>query len=95
MGESKSSANGAGEGDILALLDARMRQIAEETFRQMTASSDVGAVKVKTAAPMLDMTEGRVRSLINEGKLLVIHPTPKTIRIPLSEIKRYLEGQKK
>lgn len=53
----------------------------------------VGAVKVKTAAKLLDMTEWRVRRLINEGRLGVVHPTPKTIRIPLSSISRFLEGE--
>lgn len=84
------------EGDgLLSALDERMRQIAEETFRQMSASSDVGAVKVKTAAQLLDMSEGRVRALIKEGMLRAIHPTPNTVRIPLSEIRRYSEEQKK
>lgn len=84
------------EGDgLLSALDARMRQIAEETFRRLSLANDAGAVKVKDAAPMLGMCEGRVRALIHEGKLRVVRPTPHTIKIPLSEIRRYLEEHKK
>jgi excisionase family DNA binding protein len=76
--------------DVLDAFDERMRHIAE----QMAAGGDVGAVKVKTAAQLLDMHESRVRQLIREGRLGVIRPTPKTIRIPLSEIRRFAEGKK-
>jgi crotonobetainyl-CoA:carnitine CoA-transferase CaiB-like acyl-CoA transferase len=79
-------------GGILALLDERVRRIAEEVVRQLAVSSDVGCVKVTTAMELLDMSEYRVRQLIREGKLKVVHPTPHTIRIPLSEIRRYTEG---
>lgn len=80
--------------DILNALDARMKRIAEETFRQMSVPSDVGAVKVKTAAQKLDLSEFRVRQLIREGKLNAVRPTPNRVLVPLSEIRRYLEGQK-
>jgi excisionase family DNA binding protein len=79
--------------DILNALDARMKQIAEETFRRMSVSSNVGAVKVKNAAVMLDLSEFRVRQLIREGKLKVVRPTPKRILVPQSEIRRYLEEE--
>jgi len=39
------------------------------------------------------MSEFRVRQLVREGKLKVIHPTPNTIRISLSEIRRYTEEE--
>lgn len=78
--------------DLLSALDERMRRIARETYGAMSGA-DVGAVKVKTAARLLDMNESRVRALIREGKLKVIRPTPGTIRITRAEIRRYLEGQ--
>lgn len=78
--------------DVLAAFDARARRIAEDVARSRDAA--VGAVKVKTAAELLDMNESRVRTLIREGKLKVINPTPCTIRIPLSEIRRFAEGEK-
>jgi excisionase family DNA binding protein len=53
----------------------------------------VGAVKVKTACELLDMNESRVRQLIRDGRLKVIRPTPQTIRIPLSEIRRFTEEE--
>lgn len=94
MGGPKASTTEAGGGgDILALLDQRVRQIAEEVFRSLSPTNDVGAVRVKTAAELLDMNESRVRQLIREGKLKVINPTPNTIRIPLSEIRRFTEEE--
>jgi hypothetical protein len=69
-----------------------VRQIAAEVVRAQ-AAAEVGAVKVATAAKLLDMTEWRVRQLIRDGRLEVVHPTPKTIRIPLSSIRLFLEGQ--
>ena len=79
--------------DLLSLLDERMRRIAEEVVRERERAAETGAVRVTTAMKLLDMSEGRVRALIREGKLKVIHPTPNTIRIPLSEIRRYTEGE--
>jgi len=76
-------------GVLLSVLDERMRRIAEETYKALSGAGDVGAVKVKTAAGMLDMCESRVRTLISEGKLKIVRPTPNTIRIPLSEIRRF------
>ena len=91
MGEAKTSAGG---GDsILALLDERMRRVAEEVFRSLSPTNVVGAVRVKTAAELLDMNEARVRRLIRDGRLKVINPTPQTIRIPLSEIHRFTEEE--
>lgn len=81
-------------GDVLAPLDERMRRIARETFRSMSETGDVGCVKVKTAAKLLDMSEYRVRQLIREGRLKVVRPTPKTVRIPLAEIRRFMEGER-
>jgi excisionase family DNA binding protein len=75
--------------DVLAAFDERARRIAEQVAR----SRDVGAVKVKTACELLDMNESRVRQLIREGRLKVIRPTPQTIRIPLSEIRRFTEEE--
>lgn len=69
-----------------------MREIAEETVRAQ-AGEGVGCVKVTTARKLLDMSEFRVRQLIREGKLKVVRPTPHTIRIPLSEIRRFLESE--
>jgi len=77
---------------MLDALEGRMRQIAAEVVREQSQQS-VGGVKVKTAAGMLDMTEWRVRQLIKEGKLPVVHPTPNTIRIPLASLRRFLEEQ--
>jgi hypothetical protein len=79
--------------NVLAAFDERARRIAEEVARSREAAA-VGAVKVKTAAELLDMNESRVRTLIREGKLKVINPTPCTIRISLSEIRRFAEGEK-
>jgi len=75
---------------LLAALEGRMREVAEEVIK---SREGVGCVKVVTACGMLDMNESRVRQLIREGKLKVIHPTPKTIRIPLSEIRRFTEDE--
>jgi hypothetical protein len=69
-----------------------VRQIAAEVVRAQSAQ-DVGAVKVANAAKLLDMTEWRVRQLIRDGRLTVVHPTPKTIRIPLASIRQFLEGE--
>ncbi|HYH85390.1 MAG TPA: helix-turn-helix domain-containing protein [Pyrinomonadaceae bacterium] len=83
------------DDNILSALDERVRRIAEEVVRAHAASGDIGAVKVKpTAMKMLDMSESRVRALIREGRLQVIRPTPNTIRIPLSEIRKFQEGEK-
>ena len=79
-------------GALLATLEGRMREIAEDVVRKESHHA-VGAVKVKRAAELLDMNEWRVRQLIRDGKLQVIHPTPKTIRVPLSSISRFLEEQ--
>lgn len=84
---------GRAGGDILEMLDERMRLIAEEVIRSRERGQEPGAVKVKTAARMLELSEWRVRQLIREGKLKVIHPTPNTVRIPLSEIRRFTEGE--
>jgi excisionase family DNA binding protein len=83
----------AGGGDLLSLLDARMKRIAAETFRELAVAPDVGAVKVKTAARLLDMTEHRVRQMIREGRLRAVNPTPHTVRVPLAEIRRFQEGE--
>jgi excisionase family DNA binding protein len=77
---------------LLSSLDERIRAVAAETFREMSRAADTGAVKVKTAARMLDMCETRVRELIRDGKLKVIRPTARTVRVPLTEIKRYTEA---
>lgn len=79
--------------DVLAAFDERLRHIAEQVAAERDERG-LGAVKVKTAAQLLDMHESRVRQLIREGRLTVIHPTPNTIRIPLSEIRRFAEGEK-
>jgi excisionase family DNA binding protein len=76
--------------DVLAALDERARRIAEEVNRSLGSA---GCVKVKTACELLDMNESRVRQLIREGRLRVINPTPNTIRIPLSEIRRFTEEE--
>ena len=75
--------------DVLAALDERARRIAE----RVASRGDAGCVKVETAMKLLDMSEYRVRQLVREGKLKVIPPTPNTIRIPLSEIRRYTEEE--
>lgn len=75
--------------EVLEAFDERARRVAEEVTRSL---GDTGCVKVKTACELLDMNESRVRQLIREGKLKVINPTPHTIRIPLSEIRRFAEG---
>lgn len=94
MNKAKALTGGeGGDGDILALLDERVRRIAEEVVSRHATGGDVGAVKVKTAARLLDMSEYRVRQLIREGKLKAINPTPNTIRIARSEIRRYQEGE--
>lgn len=94
MGGKSATAEPGGEGDsLLAILNQRMRRVAEETFRQLSATNEAGAVKVKTAAAMLDMCETRVRTLIAEGKLKVIRPTPNTLRVTRAEIRRYLDEQ--
>lgn len=49
-GPKTSTVEGGGDDAVLALLDARMRRIAEETFRQMALANDVGAVRSKTSA---------------------------------------------
>ncbi|PYS94446.1 MAG: hypothetical protein DMF64_00830 [Acidobacteria bacterium] len=69
-----------------------IRQIAAEVVRAQSAET-IGAVKVKRAAELLEMTEHRVRRLIAEGRLEVVHPTPKTIRIPLASIRQFLESE--
>jgi hypothetical protein len=69
-----------------------VRQIAAEVVRAQVAQ-EVGAVKVATAAKLLDMTEWRVRQLIRDGRLEVVHPTPHTVRIPLSSIRLFLVGR--
>jgi hypothetical protein len=79
--------------DILSLFDERMRRVAEEVFHTLAVKNNVGCVKVATATELLDMSEFRVRQLIREGKLKVVHPTPNTIRIPLAEIRRFVEGE--
>ena len=95
MDNVKTSTDEGGESvGILTLLDERVRRIAEETFRTLSGASDVGCVKVKAAMKLLDMSEFRVRQLIREGKLKVVRPTPHTIRIPLSEIRRFQEDGK-
>jgi hypothetical protein len=76
--------------DVLAAFDERARRVAEEVARSL---GDAGCVKVSKAMELLDMSEYRVRQLIREGKLRVVHPTPNTIRIPLAEIRRFLEGE--
>jgi Helix-turn-helix domain len=81
-------------GSILTLLDERIRRVAEEVFHSMSSANDVRCVKVKAATEILDMSEFRVRQLIKEGKLKVVRPTPHTIRIPLSEIRRFQEDGK-
>lgn len=82
-----------GEDSILAALDERMKRIAEEVVRRHSLAGDVGAVKVATAAKLLDMSEFRVRELVREGRLQAVNPTPNTIRIPRSEIRRFEEGK--
>ncbi len=77
---------------LLAALEGRMRRIAEEVVREQ-ATEATGGVKVKTAAGMLDMTEWRVRQLIRERRLEVVHPTPNTLRIPLDSIRRFLHEE--
>lgn len=79
--------------ELLDALDSRMKRIARETFREMAAAVSVGAVKVKKAAELLDMSEFRVRQLIKEGTLKAVRPTPNTLRVPLSEIRRFEEGR--
>lgn len=94
MVNSKTLTAEGAEGDgLLSALDERIRRIAEETVRALSGANDVGCVKVKTAAQMLEMSEFRVRQLIREGKLKAIHPTPRTIRIAKSEIRRFQESQ--
>jgi hypothetical protein len=83
------------EQQVVKLLqdpESFVRQIAVEVVRAQSAET-IGAVKVKRAAELLDMTEWRVRKLIAAGRLEVVHPTPNTIRIPLSSIRQFLEGE--
>lgn len=79
---------------VLSALDERVRRICLETYQELSRAGDAGCVKVKTAAALLDMNESRVRQLVRDGELKVIRPTPRTVRIPLSEIRRYSEGEK-
>lgn len=76
---------------LLASLDARIRAVAVETFRELSRAGDAGCVKVKTAARLLDMNESSVRQLIRDGELKVIRPKPNRILIPKSEIQRFVE----
>lgn len=78
---------------LLEQLDERMRRVAEEVFRSLAPAGEVRAVKVSKAMELLDMSEYRVRQLVREGKLRAVRPTPNTIRIPLSEIRRFLEDE--
>jgi hypothetical protein len=77
---------------MLAALDGRMRLIATEVV-QAHSTAALGAVKVKPAAKMLELTEWRVRRLINKGRIAVVHPTPHTIRIPLNSLRRFLQAE--
>ena len=76
--------------EVLEAFDERARRVAEQVA---SSRGDVGAVKVKTACALLDMSESRVRQLVREGRLKVVRPTPHTIRIPLSEIRRFTEDE--
>jgi excisionase family DNA binding protein len=82
------------DAGLLSAFDERVKRICAEMYREMSSTGDAGCVKVKTAARLLDMNESSVRQLIRDGELKVIRPTPNSIRIPLSEIRRYSEGEK-
>jgi excisionase family DNA binding protein len=77
------------DASLLSALDERIRTVARETYQELSRAGDAGCVKVKTAARMLDMCETRVRELIRAGELKVVRPTARTVRVPLTEIKRY------
>lgn len=77
---------------LLADPENFVREIAAEVVRAQ-AAEQAGAVRVKRAAELLDLSEWRVRRLISEGRLEAVHPTPKTIRIPLAAIRSFLERE--
>ena len=93
MGGKTATAQAGEGGDLLSAFDKRMKRIAAETYRELAGAAEAGCLRVATAAKRLDMSEYRVRQLVREGRLKAVRPTPHTLRIPMSEIRRFQEGE--
>lgn len=91
---------GQGEGDILALLDGRIRRIAEEVFSAMSAApapsaaEDDRGITAREAARLIGVSEWRVYELIKRGELPAYKISSQRYRIRLGAVREFVRRQK-
>ena len=71
--------------DVLAALDERMRQIAQEARTAPPAEDDRG-LSAEEAAHLLGVKKWRVYEMVRRNALRAYRPSPGTLRIPLSAV---------
>jgi hypothetical protein len=76
---------------LLAALDARMYEIADEAVR---VEADMRSYSFKTVEERLDVSEYVVRKMIAEGTLETVRPTEGTVRVTALSLRKFLYGSK-
>jgi excisionase family DNA binding protein len=101
MGESKAATAGPVEGDILALLVERMKQIARseavavlEERRIADPAEDDKGITAKEAARLLGVSEWRVYEMIKRKVLPAYRPSPQRLRLRLGDVRAFIRQQK-
>lgn len=97
MGEVKTFAAGSGEGDIIALLDERMKRIARseaaavlEARRVADPSEDDQGITAKEAARLIGVSEWRVYEMIKRKVLPAYRPSPQRLRLRLGAVREFI-----
>ena len=97
MGESKAAADRAVEGDILSLLDARMKQIARSEAVAVLEERQVGdavehdqGITAKEAARLIGVSEWRVYEMIKRKVLPAYRPSPQRLRLRLGAVREFI-----
>lgn len=97
MGEAKASTVEAGGGDILALLDERVKRIARseavavlEERRVADPAEDDQGITPKEVARLIGVSEWRVYEMIKRKVLPAYRPSPQRLRLRLGAVREFI-----
>jgi excisionase family DNA binding protein len=78
-------------GVLAAVLEPRMKQIAEEAVQRQ---ADLQAYSIQEVMKRLNASEYVVRKMVDEGTLEAVRPTEGTVRITARSLRMFLYGNK-
>lgn len=92
MAEAKTSPAAPGVGDdFIVQLDARVRKIAEEVFRQRAAELQDNWLSYAQIVELTGLSEWTVSEAVRRGELEADYPRPRCPRVRKSKLREWME----